>query len=124
MAFQIGSSLLDALVLGIVNKESTYGYVLTQQAKQLMDISDSTLYPVLKRLLKDDALYTYDVPFQGRNRRYYSITDKGKQMLEGYINDWHIYKELVEQLLTGGIITAESQTDNINKSDIEEDETT
>lgn len=103
MAFQIGSSLLDALVLGILNKESTYGYVLTQQAKLLMDISDSTLYPVLKRLLKDDALYTYDVPYQGRNRRYYSITDKGKQMLENYINDWHSYKVLVEQLLTGGI---------------------
>lgn len=109
MAFQIGSSLLDALVLGVLRKESTYGYVLTQRAKSLMEISDSTLYPVLRRLLKDEALYTYDVPFQGRNRRYYSITDKGKKMLEAYIEEWNEYKILVEKMLSGDIEAPENQ---------------
>ncbi len=67
-----------------------------------MDISDSTLYPVLRRLQKDGALSTYDVPFQGRNRRYYSITDEGRKRLCQYIEDWNSYKETVEKVLTGG----------------------
>ncbi|MEG0692019.1 MAG: PadR family transcriptional regulator [Oscillospiraceae bacterium] len=102
MAFQMFSSLLDALVLGVLKNEDTYGYVLTQRAKELMDISDSTLYPVLRRLQKDGSLSTYDVPFQGRNRRYYSITDKGKENLNQYIEEWNNYKQMVERVLTGG----------------------
>ncbi|MFZ2537590.1 MAG: PadR family transcriptional regulator [Oscillospiraceae bacterium] len=102
MAITMMINLLDALVLGVLKNEDTYGYVLTQRAKQLMDISDSTLYPVLRRLQKDGALTTYDVPFQGRNRRYYSITDKGKEKLVQYIEDWNSYKETVEKVLTGG----------------------
>lgn len=102
MAFQMFSNLLDALVLGVLKSEDTYGYVLTQRAKELMDISDSTLYPVLRRLQKDGSLSTYDVPFQGRNRRYYSITDKGKAKLNDYIEEWNSYKQMVERILTGG----------------------
>lgn len=98
----MGSSLLDALVLGVLKNEDTYGYVLTQRAKELMDISDSTLYPVLRRLQKDGSLSTYDVPFQGRNRRYYSITDEGKEKLCLYIAEWNVYKKMVERVLTGG----------------------
>lgn len=102
MALPMIGNLLDALVLGVLKTEDTYGYVLTQRAKELMDISDSTLYPVLRRLQKDGALSTYDAPFQGRNRRYYSITDKGKQLLEQFIEDWNSYKIMVEKILIGG----------------------
>ena len=70
MGFQLGSVLLDACVLAVVMKEDTYGYKLTQEVKQIMDVSESTLYPVLRRLQKDGYLTTYDQPFQGRNRRY------------------------------------------------------
>lgn len=103
MALSMMNNLLDALVLGILKTEDTYGYVLTQQAKEVMDISDSTLYPVLRRLQKDGALSTYDAPFQGRNRRYYSITEQGNTLLEQYIQDWKSYKETVEKILTGGL---------------------
>ena len=102
MAFIMNSNLLDALVLGVLKNGDTYGYILTQRAKELMDISDSTLYPVLRRLQKDGSLSTYDVPFQGRNRRYYSITDKGKEKLSQYIEEWNSYKQTVEKVLTGG----------------------
>ena len=53
MGFQLGSVLLDACVLAVVMKEDTYGYKLTQEVKQIMDVSESTLYPVLRRLQKD-----------------------------------------------------------------------
>ena len=50
MAIQLGSVLLDACVLAVVMREDTYGYKLTQEVKQIMDVSESTLYPVLRRL--------------------------------------------------------------------------
>ena len=59
MPFPISSSLLDAIVLSIVAREDTYGYRITQDVRQVMEVSDSTLYPVLRRLLKDGCLTTH-----------------------------------------------------------------
>lgn len=102
MTFQLGTGLLDSCVLAILEKEDTYGYALTQSVKEIITISESTLYPVLRRLEKDGYLLTYDKPIQGRNRRYYQITDSGKIKLEEYINDWQFYKKQVDELLLGG----------------------
>ena len=103
MVFQLGSALLDACVLAVLAKEDTYGYVLTQNVKAMIDVSESSLYPVLRRLQKDDCLTTYDQPFQGRNRRYYSITEQGKTMLTQYEEEWQQYKSKVDDILTGGM---------------------
>ena len=88
MGFKIESALLEACVLSVLSKGDTYGYVLTQSMKQVLDISESTLYPVLRRLQKNEYLRTYDQPYQGRNRRYYSVTDKGKEQFEIYKKEW------------------------------------
>ena len=64
MVFTAGSALLDAIVLSVVSKEGTYGYKITQEVREVMDVSESTLYPVLRRLQKDDYLETYDMEFQ------------------------------------------------------------
>ena len=76
MIFNTGAALLDAIVLAVVSKEKTgtYGYRITQDVRKAIEISESTLYPVLRRLLKDDCLEVYDMEFGGRNRRYYKIT--------------------------------------------------
>ena len=102
MGFKIESALLEACVLSVLSKGDTYGYVLTQSMKQVLDISESTLYPVLRRLQKNDYLRTYDQPYQGRNRRYYSVTDKGKEQFEIYKKEWKEYKEQIDSLLSGG----------------------
>lgn len=102
MAFQLGSALLDACVLAIVAKEDTYGYLLTQEVRKVMDLSESTLYPVLRRLQKEGYLSTYDQPFQGRNRRYYQITPSGRKKLEFLQNDWKDYKQKIDSVLLGG----------------------
>lgn len=62
MVFNTGAALLDAIVLSVVSKsaEGTYGYKITQDVRQAIEISESTLYPVLRRLQKDDCLETYD----------------------------------------------------------------
>ena len=101
MPFQIGASQLDFLVLAVLRREDTYGYVLTQQAREVLEISDSTLYPVLKRLQKEGCLQTYDRPFQGRNRRYYSLTPAGGRLLEHYIRQWEAYKAGMDRILMG-----------------------
>ena len=73
MVFNTGAALLDAIVLAVVSmeEEGTYGYKITQDVRKVLEISDSTLYPVLRRLQKDDCLAVYDMECGGRNRRYY-----------------------------------------------------
>lgn len=103
MTYQLTAPLLDACVLGIVNQEDVYGYTLTQNVRKIVDISESTLYPVLRRLLKAELLTSYDQPFEGRNRRYYSITDKGREELNMYREEWKNYKNNIDLLLGGEV---------------------
>ena len=104
MTFKIESALLEACVLSVLSENETYGYVLTQSMKKVLDISESTLYPVLRRLQKEAYLQTYDQPFQGRNRRYYTVTEKGKERCEEYKKEWKKYKDQIDSLLSGGEI--------------------
>lgn len=99
MMFSVASPLLDACVLSILARGDTYGYALTQDLKARLELSESALYPVLRRLCATGALETYDKPFQGRNRRYYSITGMGKTMLEHYKSGWLNHKKQVDALL-------------------------
>ena len=69
MAFNTGAALLDALVLSVASNEDTYGYKITQDVRHVMAVSESTLYPVLRRLQKDGCLAPYDQAYAGRNRR-------------------------------------------------------
>ena len=101
MTFTAGSALLDAVVLSVVSLEGTYGYKITQDVRQVMDVSESTLYPVLRRLQKDGPLETYDMEFQGRNRRYYKITSNGMILLDKYRSEWLSYKKNVDKILLG-----------------------
>lgn len=99
MVFPVSAALLDALVLSVVAKEDTYGYKITQEIREAMEMSESTLYPVLRRLLKNEYLDSYDQEYMGRNRRYYTITDSGREQLELYRSEWESYKEKIDKLL-------------------------
>lgn len=101
MTYQLAAPLLDACVLGIVAEGDVYGYTLTQRVKEIVELSESTLYPVLRRLQKEEYLSTYDQPFQGRNRRYYTITEKGREKLVFYKKEWELYKSNIDLLLGG-----------------------
>lgn len=105
MVFNTGAALLDAIVLAVVSKEEegTYGYKITQDVRVVLDISESTLYPVLRRLMKDDCLEVYDREYGGRNRRYYRITEKGIAQLHLYRIEWKSYSEKITRLFDGRI---------------------
>lgn len=99
MAFAIGPQLLDGCVLAVLSRGDAYGYILTQQVKSQLDISESTLYPVLRRLQRDGLLKVYDRPYQGRNRRYYAITPVGRTQLARRREEWKQFRDGVEELL-------------------------
>ena len=101
MNFTTGAALLDSIVLSIVSREpeGTYGYKITQEIKQALDLSESTLYPVLRRLQKDGCLTVYDTTANGRNRRYYMITQVGRERLSLYRNEWKQYAASIDDLL-------------------------
>ena len=102
--FNTGASLLDAVVLAVVARESegTYGYKITQDVREVLDVSESALYPVLRRLQTGGLLQTYDQEFNGRNRRYYKITEQGEKEMESYRNDWIAYTQKINGILLGG----------------------
>ena len=102
MVFTAGAALLDAVVLSVVSREGSYGYKITQDVRKIMDVSESTLYPVLRRLQKDGYLETYDMEYQGRNRRYYKITANGMILLDRSRRDWFEFRKAVDEILMGG----------------------
>ena len=130
MVFQLASPLLDACVMAILDQEDAYGYLLTQQIRQIVDISESTLYPVLRRLDKEQLLVTYDQPFQGRNRRYYRLTDEGREKLTYYRQEWKEYMERISSILVpeaeemkAGFVEAKSE-EKVSAEIVETTETT
>ena len=102
MTFSLSGALLDGCVLAVLSGSDAYGYSLTQNLQQAAQISESTLYPVLRRLQKDGYLETYDSPYAGRNRRYYRITTEGKHKLTHIRDEWETYKDMLDTLLKGG----------------------
>ena len=105
MVFNTGAALLDAIVLAVVSKEpeGTYGYKITQEVRQVIELSESTLYPVLRRLQKDECLEVFDQEYAGRNRRYYKVTEKGDAQLKLYENEWKRYSSKITSMFEGGI---------------------
>lgn len=100
MIFNTGSALLDAVVLAVVSRDAdgTYGYKITQDVRFAIDVSESTLYPVLRRLQKEDCLEVYDMAIDGRNRRYYKITEEGRVQLNLYRGEWVNYSQKISQI--------------------------
>ena len=104
MVFNTGAALLDAIVLAVVSREQegTYGYKITQDVRRVLDVSESTMYPVLRRLQKDEWLEVYDMQFDGRNRRYYKVTEKGMAQLTLYKVEWKNYTRKITEMFEGG----------------------
>jgi len=103
MDAQLKKGLLNSCVLAIVAREDTYGYRITQDTVQLLDTSESALYPVLKRLEAQSLLTTYSKEYSGRLRRYYSITELGKSKLIESKEELVELKKIIDFIMEGGI---------------------
>ena len=103
MEFLTTGILLDTCVLAGVMREDAYGYILTQNIIKKINISESSLYPALRRLQQNGNLETYDQPHSGRNRRYYRITDRGRQTFNENYQTWQSTKTAIDDIMEGAI---------------------
>lgn len=99
MEIQLKKGLLDAYVLTILKKGPTYGYKLFEEVSLSIEISSSTLYPILKRLEQIGALESYQEAYMGRLRNYYRITEIGIERLEEYKLMCKEVKELINEIM-------------------------
>lgn len=88
MDVQLKRGLLEACVLAAIKHEDSYGYKIIKDISPYVEISESTLYPILKRLEGSGSITAYTVEHNSRLRRYYKITDTGINKIEEFINDW------------------------------------
>ena len=99
--YSTSGALLEACVLGCLSRGPTYGYALTQRVQGALGVSESTLYPVLRRLQKDGLLTTRDEAFDGRNRRYYDMTEVGRARFAALAEAWSEYREVIDGMISG-----------------------
>lgn len=88
MDIQLKKGLLEFCVLSVLQKSDSYGYQIVKDVSECIEISESTLYPILKRLESNSYLETYSVEHNSRLRKYYKINDKGKDHIKEFLNDW------------------------------------
>lgn len=96
MDIQLKRGLLDVCVLSSIKDEASYGYKIIKDMKPYIELSESTLYTILKRLEAANMLTVSTAEHGGRLRKYYHITDLGVARIEDFKNDWEeilaIYK--------------------------------
>ena len=88
MDIQLKRGLLDVCVLAAIRGESSYGYQILKSMRPYMDISESTLYPILRRLETANLLTAKSAEYNGRLRRYYAITPAGQARIDAFREDW------------------------------------
>ena len=88
MDIQLKRGLLDVCVLAAIKTEDSYGYQIIKDMKPFVEISESTLYPILRRLESAQLLTVRTAEHNGRLRKYYRITPLGKQRIEDFKNEW------------------------------------
>ncbi|MDO5434734.1 MAG: PadR family transcriptional regulator [Clostridia bacterium] len=85
---QIKRGLLDVCVLAAIRSADSYGYQIIRDMRPYVDISESTLYPILRRLEEAGQLTVRSAEHNGRLRKYYSITPAGRKRLDDFTSDW------------------------------------
>ena len=88
MDAQLKRGILDACVLTAISKEDSYGYKIIKDISPYVEISESTLYPILKRLEGAGCITVYSVEHNSRLRKYYKITNAGKDKIRLFLTEW------------------------------------
>ena len=96
MDVQLKRGLLEILVLAAIKNDDSYGYKIIKDIKPYLSISESTLYPILKRLEEAGCLTVRSEEYNGRLRKYYSITKNGKQRIEDFKTEWKEIMDIYE----------------------------
>ena len=87
MDAQMKRGFLEVCVLASINRQDSYGYQIVKDVPAILNLTESTLYPLLKRLEAAGFLTTYSVEHNGRLRKYYRITDAGVRHIDEFLNE-------------------------------------
>ena len=88
MDSQMKKGMVEVCILSLLSRGDSYGYQLIKDIAPIMDLSESTLYPVLRRLETAQCLTVYSVEHNSRLRKYYAITDTGRARIAAFLEEW------------------------------------
>lgn len=104
MNVQFKKGVLELCVLVLLDKKDRYGYELVQNISNQIEISEGSVYPLLRRLTKEEYFTTYlQESSEGPPRKYYKMTDKGRRYLYELIEEWNEFSRGVNQLIKEGV---------------------
>lgn len=93
---------LDAIILKILSEKDLYGYQISTELKKLSNdffsIKTGTLYPLLRTMVSNGLLDTYELDIQEQKRTFYTVTDNGLKYLETAIREWEFYSEKIKEI--------------------------
>ena len=102
MDTQLKKGLLDVCVLSVLRGGESYGYKIITEVAPYIEISESTLYPILKRLETAGMVTTQSREYNGRLRKYYRITDRGLARIDEFIEDTREFDKIYSFIVNGG----------------------
>jgi len=104
MNVQFKKGVLELCVLAVLEKKDCYGYELVQIISKKIEISEGSVYPLLRKLAKEEYFITFlQESSEGPPRKYYKLTEKGKTYLHILVNEWQEFSKGVQQLIQEGI---------------------
>lgn len=101
MDAQLKRGFLDVCVLASINRQDSYGYQIVKDVPSSLHLTESTLYPLLKRLESAGLLTVYAIEHNGRLRKYYRITPAGVTYLDEFLKDWDNVLDVYEYVKRG-----------------------
>ena len=101
MDAQLKRGFLDVCVLASINRQDSYGYQIVKDVPSSLHLTESTLYPLLKRLESAGLLTVYAIEHNGRLRTYYRITPAGVTYLDEFLKDWDDVLDVYEYVKRG-----------------------
>lgn len=102
MDIQLKRGMLDACVLAAIQDGESYGYQMLKDMKPYVELSESTLYPILRRLEGAACLTVRTAEHNGRLRKYYAITPQGRARLEDFKREWKELLSIYRFVTKGG----------------------
>jgi PadR family transcriptional regulator, regulatory protein PadR len=104
MNVQFKKGVLELCVLVLISKKDQYGYELAQNISKRIDVAEGTLYPLLRRLTKEEYFTTYLVEStEGPSRKYYTLTEKGRTYMLELVDEWRQFSLAVSELIEEGM---------------------
>lgn len=102
MNVQLKKGLIEVCILAVIAREPSYGYKIISDVSNIIELSESTLYPILRRLESANQLKTFTRDYNGRLRKYYQITNEGKNRIKEFKYEWQEMEDIYDFIVKHG----------------------